>query len=91
MATKPAAQKKPAAKPAVKKPAGEKTVEPEGVGIKELAAKLNRDPKSVRASIRRLKGGAQVGRGGRYRWESEADPAFVELYDKLSSKTEVKQ
>lgn len=84
MATKPATQKKPAAKPAVKKPAGETTVETEGVGIKELAAKLNREPKSVRASIRRLKGGAQVGRGGRYRWESETDPAFVEIYQALT-------
>ncbi len=73
-ATQPAA--KPAAKPAEPKPA-------EGVTLKDLAAMLQRNPKSVRAAIRRIKGGAQVGQGGRYHWASTSDPEFVELLGKL--------
>ena len=74
-ATKPAATKKPAAE--------QPAVDP-GVGIKELSTLLGRTPKSVRASIRRLKGGAQVGQGGRYRWDSTEDPDFKDLVTKLS-------
>jgi hypothetical protein len=75
-ATKPAATKQPA----TKQPAAEA-----GVGIKELSAALGRTPKSTRASIRRLRGGAQVGQGGRYRWDSTEDPDFQDLVTKLSS------
>lgn len=77
---KPAASK-PAkgSKPAAKKPALA-----EGVGIKDLAADLGgKDVKTVRARIRRIKGGAQVGQGGRYRWDSKADPEYKELLTKL--------
>jgi hypothetical protein len=79
--TKPA-EAKPAkgAKPAATKPAADT-----GVGIKELSAVLGRTPKSTRASIRRLRGGAQVGQGGRYRWDSTEDPDFQDLVSKLSS------
>jgi hypothetical protein len=80
------------AKPATKQPAAAKepakTQPASGVGIKELAATLGRTPKSVRASIRRLRGGAQVGQGGRYRWDSTEDPDFKDLVSKLSPKTE---
>jgi hypothetical protein len=75
-AAKPAATKQPAAK----QPAADT-----GVGIKELSAALGRTPKSTRASIRRLRGGAQVGQGGRYRWDSTEDPDFQDLVTKLSS------
>ena len=54
-----------------------------GVGIKEVAEKLEVTPKSLRARIRRVKGGAQVGRGGRYHWESLTDPALVTLLKEL--------
>jgi len=75
------ATRKPAAK--VEKPAEQPAVEDTSVGIKQMAATLGRTPKSVRASIRRLKGGAQVGQGGRYRWDSENDPEFVALVTAL--------
>lgn len=75
-----ATKTKPAAKPAAEKPAVK-----QGVGIKELASDLNRDQKSVRASIRRLKGGAQVGQGGRYSWKSKTDPEYVSLRKELSA------
>jgi hypothetical protein len=84
--TKPATTDKPAAKPAEAKPA----VNP-GVGIKELAADLGgRNPRSVRAGIRRHLGGAQVGQGGRYRWDSKADPQYKELLTALQPKVAVK-
>lgn len=86
MATKPANTKeKPASKPAAEKPAVK-----EGVGVRDLAEDLGREPKSVRAAIRRLKGGAQVGQGGRYSWKSKKDPAYVEILKALSSKTKEK-
>ena len=75
--TKPA-NEKPAAKPAA-------TAEG-GVTLKDLAADLNKDPKSVRAAIRRHKGGAQVGQGGRYRWASKSDPEYKELVSLLGKK-----
>ena len=81
-ATKPA--KKQPAKP-VSKPADEKPVVVQGIGIKDLAAQLDRTPKSVRASIRRLRGGAQVGRGGRYTWKSKNDPLYKALVKDLTS------
>lgn len=82
-ATKEPAATKPAktAKPAAAKPA-----KVEGITLKDLAAELGRDPKSVRAAIRRIKGGAQVGQGGRYNWKSKNDPEYKELVKKLSSK-----
>jgi hypothetical protein len=83
-----ATRKQPAKKneqPATK-PASDDTTASTGVGIKELAEKLQRDPKSVRASIRRLNGGPVVGQGGRYHWESEEDPAFVAILEKLTPK-----
>lgn len=78
------ARKQPATKtqPAATKPATQ-----EGVGVKRLAEIVGRTPKSVRASIRRIKGGAQVGQGGRYHWDSEKDPEFMELVAKLTSST----
>jgi hypothetical protein len=89
-ATKPT-KTKPAEKP-VSKPAAEKPVAVKGIGINDLAAQLGRTPKSVRASIRRALGGAQVGRGGRYTWKSKNDPAYKALVKTLSatggSKTE---
>lgn len=78
--SEPAAKGQPAVKPAAKKPAVV-----EGIGINELAADLNRTPKSVRASIRRVKGGAQVGQGGRYRWTSKSDPEYKSLLKELSA------
>lgn len=89
MTTRKPAATKPATKEAVVKPATEKPAAPEGVGIKELATDLNRNPKSVRAAIRRLRGGGpQVGKGGRYTWKSRKDPAYVEVFKALSTKQE---
>lgn len=79
---------KTATKPAATQPAAEQPAENKGVGIKELSAALGRTPKSTRASIRRVLGGPQVGQGGRYRWDSTEDPAYVELLNRLSAKTE---
>jgi hypothetical protein len=79
-ATKTATKPAEAKQPATKQPAADT-----GVGIKELSAALGRTPKSTRASIRRLRGGAQVGQGGRYRWDSTEDPDFQELLTKLST------
>jgi hypothetical protein len=77
--TKPAA-KEPAKKPAPKKPA---VVAEGGVTLKDLAAKLNREPKSLRASIRRIMGGPQVGKGSRYHWDSWNDKELKELMSSL--------
>ena len=75
--SKPAASKKPAATtPAAKT----------GVTLKDLAEDLGRDPKSVRAQIRRIKGGAQVGQGGRYNWKSKSDPEYKALVKQLTTK-----
>jgi len=84
MATRPAAKpaaEKPASKPAVKeeKPAA-------GVTIHDLASDLGREPKAVRAAIRRLRGGAQVGQGGRYEWSSKTDPEYKQLVSELKAK-----
>lgn len=89
-ATNPAA-KKPATRKASQKPAAEKPAVTEGVGIKELAKELNRTPKSVRAAIRRLKGGAQVGKGKRYVWKSTKDPQFRELVTLLSTSNKAEE
>lgn len=82
-AVKPAAKgKKPAtgkAKPATKKPADK------GIGIAEVAKKLNMTPKSLRAAIRRKRGGAQVGKGQQYRWTSFADKDLVKLMKELKT------
>ena len=77
MASTRKASTKPAkdSKPAVEKPAT--------IGIKEVAAKLGRDEKSLRAAIRRIRGGAQVGKGGRYEWKSFSDPDLVKLFKEL--------
>lgn len=86
MASKPATDTKPAAKkPAAKeKPAAREN--PPGVGIKDLASDLGTDnTKAVRARIRRFKGGAQVGQGGRYHWENKSDPEYKELLKELKS------
>jgi hypothetical protein len=86
MARKQSTTEKPASeKPArTSKPAAEKPATDTGVGIKRLAEIVGREPKSVRAQIRRMRGGAQVGQGGRYRWDSESDPDFKELVTKLT-------
>jgi hypothetical protein len=74
-------------KPATK---GQKPAEkPAGIGIKEVAAKLGRDEKSLRASIRRVRGGAQVGKGGRYEWKSFSDPDLVKLFKELKVEDKV--
>lgn len=78
-------QKKPAETKPAEKPA---TKQEGGVTLKDLAADLGRDPKSVRAAIRRHKGGAQVGQGGRYRWNSKSDPEYKELVAALGKKAE---
>jgi len=74
---KPAVEAKPAT--TTQKPAT-------GVGIKDLAADLGRDPRSTRAAIRRLRGGAQVGQGGRYNWPSKSDKDYKELVAALKGK-----
>lgn len=74
---KPAVEAKPAT--TAQKPAT-------GVGIKDLAADLGRDPRSTRAAIRRLRGGAQVGQGGRYHWDSKSDKDYKELVAALKGK-----
>jgi pyruvate/2-oxoglutarate dehydrogenase complex dihydrolipoamide acyltransferase (E2) component len=76
-----APQQKPAAKPAAEKPAVA-----EGLTLRDLAEKVGKDPKAVRRQIRKIRGGAQVGQGGRYHWTSESDPDFKELVVKLTSK-----
>lgn len=85
-ATKPATEK-PANKKADQKPAASNNQG--GVGLKDLAADLGgKDPKTVRARIRRFKGGAQVGQGGRYHWNSKNDPEYKELLKALSANKE---
>jgi hypothetical protein len=75
-ATKPAKGTQPAeTEPAVK----------EGFGIKDLAADLGKSEKATRAAIRRHLGGAQVGQGGRYHWDSKEDAQYVELLSALGS------
>ena len=89
MATKKPANVEPATQAgaekasAKQKPASEKPAKPAGVGIHELASDLGRTPRSVRASIRRIKGGPQVGQGGRYNWDSKNDPAYKALLKEL--------
>lgn len=86
--TKPADTEQPATKqPASKEKPATKRAEG-GVGIKELAADLGSNPKSVRARIRRFKGGAQVGQGGRYNWASKSDPEYKALLKELTSSNE---
>jgi hypothetical protein len=87
------ASAKPATQDAPKKqePAKEKPAKPAGVGIHELAADLGRTPRSVRASIRRIKGGPQVGQGGRYSWNSKTDPAYKSLLKELQEAGAKKQ
>jgi hypothetical protein len=78
--TKPANTKQPATEQPAK-------VEDKGVGIPEMAKLLGRTEKGTRSAIRRVLGGPQVGRGGRYRWDSTEDPEFVALLAKLTPKT----
>lgn len=70
-----------------KKPASKETKPAEqpatGKTVKDLAKALGRDPKSVRAAIRRLRGGPQVGRGNRYNFDEKE---YGELMDALSPK-----
>lgn len=88
MATKPVATKeaKPASKPAASKPAVT-----EGVTLKDLAKDLGREPKSVRAAIRRIKGGAQVGQGGRYSWTSKDSKEYKDLLAELKGKEKIEK
>lgn len=83
------ATKQPASKPAAEKPAAKNA--DDGVGLKDLAADLGKDPKTVRARIRRIKGGAQVGQGGRYRWDSKSDPEYKELLTSLKGEKQSKK
>jgi len=78
-ATKPAASKKPANRVRGNTKVGT-------IGIAELAAELNIEPKSLRSKIRRLYGGSQVGRGGRYSWPSMKDPQVKEILAKFGAK-----
>jgi hypothetical protein len=80
------ASKKPAVEQPAEKPAAKSEKPAAGVGIAELAHDLGRDPKAVRAAIRRLRGGAQVGQGGRYEWSSKTDPDYKQLLTELSAK-----
>lgn len=74
-------------KPAVEaKPATTEQKPATGVGIKDLAADLGRDPRSTRAAIRRLRGGAQVGKGKRYVWASKSDKDYKALVAALKGK-----
>jgi hypothetical protein len=88
MANAKPATKKPATsatkKPATQKPAVAKKAESKGITLKDVAEKLNRDPKSVRASIRRILGGAQVGKGKRYLWSSWDDKQLKALMSDLT-------
>lgn len=72
--TKKPAATKPAAKPANKE-----------VTLQDVADKLGvTDTKSLRARIRRIKGGgSQVGKGGRYGWKSFNDPSLKALMKQL--------
>lgn len=72
-------------KPADTKPATNEPAAKSGVGVKELAKAVGRNEKSVRAAIRRIKGGPQVGQGGRYHWDSENDADFVALKEAMTS------
>lgn len=83
--TKKPATPKPAEKPAAQPAKAEVEVKA-GLTLKDLAEKVGKDPKAVRRQIRKIKGGPQVGQGGRYHWESEKDPEFVELLSALTAK-----
>jgi hypothetical protein len=85
MATSKTAKSKPAVTDA--KPADTKVSKPAVVTLADVAEKLGRDRKSLRASIRRLKGGAQVGKGGRYEWKSFNDPELKKLISELTEKS----
>jgi hypothetical protein len=85
-ASKPARTKKqPASKqPAATKPAKAEKPAEGSVSLKDLAEFLNREPKSLRASIRRIMGGPQVGKGGRYSWTSWDDEELKDLIGNLT-------
>lgn len=51
--------------------------EPKGVGIREVAAHLATEPRTLRAYLRRTN--RAIGRGSRYTWPSLKDPAVVKL------------
>jgi hypothetical protein len=57
-----------------------------GVTIKDIAEKVGRDPKAVRAKIRKLRGGPVVGRGNRYNWPSMNDPEVKEILASFPAK-----
>lgn len=85
MAKKPAT-KKPASteKPAVEQPAAAPTY-----GVKALAEKLGRDPKAVRAAMRRIDRQGMVGQGGRYSFtQDEFDAWFDRLSKRETRETE---
>ena len=63
---KPAARKPAAVKPAASKPATRGRKPAAGISAKEFAARLEMTPKALRARIRKLNGGAVVGKGKRY-------------------------
>jgi hypothetical protein len=80
MARKPARK---AQKP--KRPAAQQKTKQPNVSLADVAAKLGvSDQKSLRARIRRIRGGAQVGKGGRYGWNSFSDPDLKSLLKELS-------
>ena len=81
------ASKTAAKQPTKKQPAKEQPAKPAegGVTIKDLADRLDRTPKSLRASIRRIMGGGpQVGKGGRYHWSSWDDEELKQLIEDLT-------
>lgn len=47
------------------------------IGVKEVAAHLKTDPRSLRAFLRRTERG--TGRGTRYSWPSLTDPAVKKI------------
>lgn len=50
-----------------------------GITLKDVAAKLGKDPKAVRAKLRKLHGGPVAGKGKRYAWKSFNDKELKEL------------
>lgn len=70
-------------KPADKKPAkGTKPAKPASgtMTLKDIAAQVGKDPKAVRAKIRKARGGAQVGQGGRYTFTANEAKEVLALF-----------
>lgn len=89
MARKPAKKPaEPAEQPAKQPASRRKAVKKANVTINDIANKVDMDPKSVRARVRRLLGDgkAVVGRGRRYGWSSWNDPQVKRIMKALTGK-----